>query len=89
MNKKYIEEHDTHPEQWEDISVFPMAIPMLAGPGAIATMMLFMSDATNLAQQGVILAAVGLILVFCLGVFLLIGPVMKLIGDSNHGNPWS
>ncbi|WP_300542786.1 MarC family protein [Maricaulis sp.] len=80
--EEIIGEHDNHPEQWDDISVFPMAIPMLAGPGAIATMMLFMSDASGLAEQGVILAAVAIILVFCLVVFLLIGPVMKLIGDS-------
>jgi multiple antibiotic resistance protein len=55
---------------------------MLAGPGAIATMMLFMSDATSLSEQGIVLAAVAIILVFCLVVFLMIGPVMKLIGES-------
>lgn len=76
------EEQDDHPEQLDDISVFPMAIPMLAGPGAIATIMLFMSDATSLMEQGVVLASVAIILVFCLGVFLAIGPVMRLIGDS-------
>lgn len=30
----------------DDIAVFPIAIPMLAGPGAIATVMVFMSRAT-------------------------------------------
>jgi multiple antibiotic resistance protein len=80
--EEIIGEHDTHPEKWDDISVFPMAIPMLAGPGAIATMMLFMSDATSLSEQGIVLAAVAIILVFCLVVFLMIGPVMKLIGES-------
>lgn len=80
--EEIIGEHDNHPEKWEDISVFPMAIPMLAGPGAIATMMLFMSDASGLAAQGVILGAVAIILVFCLIVFLAIGPVMKFVGDS-------
>ena len=29
----------------EDVSVFPMAMPMLAGPGAIASIMLLMSGA--------------------------------------------
>lgn len=42
----------TSPE--EDVSVFPMAIPMLAGPGAIAAMMLL----TARAQGGLELAAV-------------------------------
>jgi len=80
--EEIIGEHDTHPEKWDDISVFPMAIPMLAGPGAIATMMLFMSDAGSLTAQGIVLAAVAIILLFCLAVFLMIGPVMKLIGES-------
>jgi multiple antibiotic resistance protein len=80
--EEIIHEHESHPEKWDDISVFPMAIPMLAGPGAIATMMLFMADAPSLAAQGVILGATGIILVFCLITFLLIGPVMRLIGES-------
>lgn len=45
-------------------------------------MMLFMADAPNLMAQGVILGATGIILAFCLGTFLMIGPVMKLIGES-------
>ena len=80
--EEIIDEHNNHPDQWDDISVFPMAIPMLAGPGAIATMMLFMADAPNLMAQGVILGATGIILAFCLGTFLMIGPVMKLSGES-------
>lgn len=77
-----IGEHDEHPETWDDISVFPMAIPMLAGPGAIATVMLYMSDASGWMERGVVLASAGVILVICLITFLLIGPVMRVIGDS-------
>ena len=77
-----IEEHEQHPESWEDISVFPMAIPMLAGPGSIATMMLFMSETSNLMEQAIVLSGAGLNLLICLVVFLAIGPVMRFIGDS-------
>lgn len=80
--EKLHEEHEAHPEIWEDISVFPMAIPMLAGPGAIATIMLFMSEAHTLAQQAVVFAGVGINLLLCLAVFLVIGPVMKFVGAS-------
>ena len=41
----------------EDVSVFPMAIPMLAGPGAIAAIMLLMNEAQGLDQTLVVLGA--------------------------------
>ncbi len=67
----------------EDISVFPMAIPMVAGPGAIASAMLFMSGASgDGVAQGVILAAMGANLLVCLVLFLLAGPLMRLMGDT-------
>jgi len=65
-----------------DISVFPMGIPMLAGPGAIASVMLFMGDTSSLAEQGVVLAAMGANLAICLALFLAVGPIMKFIGDT-------
>lgn len=80
--EKLSEEDESIAGTNEDISVFPMAIPMLAGPGSIATMMLYMSETTDVLQKAVVLAGAGVNLLLCLIVFLLIGPVMRLIGDS-------
>lgn len=82
--EKISDEDETIPGTHEDISVFPMAIPMLSGPGAIATMMLFMSDPDNasLVAQLIILSGAGINLLICLVIFLAIGPVMRFIGES-------
>ena len=40
------EERDESRGKGDDIAIFPIAIPMLAGPGAIATVMVLMSRAT-------------------------------------------
>lgn len=80
--EKLSEEDDTIPGTNEDISVFPMAIPMLAGPGSIASIMLFMSESADWVARSLVLAGAGANLLICLVVFLLIGPVMRLIGDS-------
>ena len=66
----------------EDISVFPMAIPMLAGPGAIASIMLFMNEAETMAQSVTVFAGMGAILLLSLVLFLAIGVIMRLIGDT-------
>ncbi|PZU13041.1 MAG: MarC family transcriptional regulator [Sphingobium sp.] len=64
----------------EDVSVFPMAMPMIAGPGSIATVMLLMSRASGLAERGVVVGAVVLTLALMLGALLAAGPIMALLG---------
>ena len=64
----------------EDISVFPMAIPMIAGPGSIATIMLLSARAEGVAEGLVVLSAMTLVLLLTLAALLLAGPLMKLIG---------
>ncbi len=68
--------------QVEDVSVFPMAMPMIAGPGSIATVMLMMSRADGMTERLVVLGAVGLTLVLMLGSLLAAGPIMALLGQK-------
>jgi multiple antibiotic resistance protein len=64
----------------EDISVFPMAIPMIAGPGSIASIMLLTARADGLAEDLTVLAALTAVLILTLAALLAAGPLMKLIG---------
>ncbi|WP_020592291.1 MarC family protein [Kiloniella laminariae] len=67
----------------EDISVFPLAIPLISGPGAIASVMLLMSANKNdLLAQGVVFAVLAGVLGLCLILFLLAGRLEKLVGDT-------
>jgi multiple antibiotic resistance protein len=64
----------------EDISIFPMAMPMIAGPGSIASVMLLMSQNDGVDRSAVILAAMGAILVLTLAALIAAGPIMRLLG---------
>ena len=64
----------------EDVSVFPMAIPMIAGPGSIASIILLMARSEGLAQSLVVLGALLLTLLLTLVALLLAGPLMRLLG---------
>ncbi|PZU11582.1 MarC family protein [Sphingomonas sp.] len=63
----------------EDISVFPMAIPMIAGPGSIATVMLFASHNHGLALVTVLAALVTVMGLMALAL-LAAGPIMRVLG---------
>jgi multiple antibiotic resistance protein len=52
-----------------DIAVAPLAIPMLAGPGAISTAILLHNQAVNWMQR---LVLYGCIIVVCLGCYLVL-----------------
>ena len=66
--------------QAEDISVFPMAIPMIAGPGSIATIMLMSARAQGTVEGLIVLGALTAVIVITLFALLAAGPLMKLIG---------
>ena len=64
----------------EDVSVFPMAMPMLAGPGAIAAVMLLENEAQGIEQSLVVLAALATVLVLTLLALVAAAPLMRLFG---------
>ncbi|EJL21168.1 MarC family protein [Novosphingobium sp. AP12] len=66
----------------EDVSVFPMAMPMLAGPGSIATMMLLTSRAKGDMQTLVILGAMLTVMALSFAALAAAGPLMRVLGDK-------
>src|SRR5881275_2791037 len=66
----------------EDISVFPMAMPMISGPGSIASAMLWVSRAEDPLTVAVVLAAITVVILITMATLLAAGPLMRLIGDK-------
>jgi multiple antibiotic resistance protein len=66
----------------EDVSVFPMAMPMIAGPGSIASVMLLMSQNEGTDRAVIILSALGAVLVLTLLALLAAGPIMRVLGSK-------
>ena len=79
--EKRAEEIERTPEI-EDISVFPMAMPMIAGPGSIASAMLWVSRAESPLYITVVLGAITVVMLLTLITLLAAGPLMRLIGDK-------
>ncbi len=66
----------------EDVSVFPMAMPMIAGPGSITTIMLMMARADGIAERLVVLGAMFGVLALMLAALLAAGPLMAFLGNK-------
>tara|TARA_R110000850_G_scaffold115622_1_gene231081 strand:+ start:592 stop:1209 length:618 start_codon:yes stop_codon:yes gene_type:complete len=66
----------------EDVSIFPMAMPMIAGPGSIAAVMLLTSQNDGIDNALVILGALGAVLLLTLIGLIAAGPLMRILGNK-------
>ncbi|MGB0402696.1 MAG: MarC family protein [Salibacteraceae bacterium] len=75
---------DQTKEYVNDISVTPLGIPMICGPGAITNAIVLMRDAENVAQKGVLVLVIALVLGLTLIILLSSTKIIKLIGETGN-----
>jgi multiple antibiotic resistance protein len=70
-------------EHVRNVAAFPLAIPLMAGPGAITACVLLAGRVSgDLPLTGALLAVIVLVLAICLAMFLVAARVGKLIGAT-------
>jgi multiple antibiotic resistance protein len=62
-----------------DVAVFPLAIPLTAGPGSMTAIVLLMSNAKGPVDSALVLAALGAIILITLAAMLLSEPLMRVL----------
>jgi multiple antibiotic resistance protein len=64
-----------------DVAVFPLGIPLIAGPGAMTSIILLMGQASgNIALQAIVIAVLLVVLALSLATFLFGAPLMDKLG---------
>ena len=67
-----------------DISVTPLAIPMLCGPGTITNAIVMWNNAGNWEMRGVMVLAIALVLVLVYCILRGSSRIIKLLGETGN-----
>ena len=73
---------DQTEEDHNDPSVFPLAIPLISGPGAIASVILLTGQKPGVEGLALVLAITALVLCVCLVLFLASGLLERALGKT-------
>jgi multiple antibiotic resistance protein len=68
-----------------NIAAFPLAIPLMAGPGAItATLLLAGRGASDPSRLAILLAVIAIVLALCFLAFVLAARIERLLGVTGN-----
>ncbi len=76
------QEQSGEEEDSDDPSVFPLAIPLIAGPGSIASVILLIGQRPGLEGTAAVLGVTGAVMVIVMGLFLISGPIERALGKT-------
>jgi multiple antibiotic resistance protein len=69
----------------QNVAAFPLAIPLMAGPGALTAMMLLAGRTQgDTAQMGLLLGIAAFVVLSCWITFLLAVPISRLLGVTGN-----
>ncbi len=78
--EKAVEHHP--PTDFHEVAIFPLAIPLIAGPAAISATILLSGQAPDTLSYLGLAAVIVIILGSCLFAFLLADRIERLLGDT-------
>ena len=67
-----------------DISITPLAIPMICGPGAITNAIVLMQDAVNMEMKVILIISILVICIITYLVLIAASPIMKVLGETGN-----
>jgi len=67
-----------------DISITPLAIPMICGPGAITNAIVLMQDAVNMEMKVILIVSILVICIITYLVLIAASPIMKVLGETGN-----
>lgn len=75
---------DEAKEYVNDISVTPLGIPMICGPGAITNAIVLMRDTGNYSEKAVLVSVMAFVLLITYLVLLSSSKILKVIGNTGN-----
>lgn len=67
-----------------DISITPMAIPMIAGPGAITNSIVLMDDATSIDKKITLMVVMALVMLLTFFIFMSATKISNFLGETGN-----
>ena len=68
----------------DDISITPLAIPMLCGPGAIANAIMLMEDASTLSLKGTLIGIIALVYFITFLILQASTRLVRILGETGN-----
>ena len=68
----------------DDISITPLGIPMLCGPGAIANAIVLMSDADTITMKGILVGSIAFIYILTYFILRASTRLVKVLGETGN-----